>query len=45
MPCRINSARAGAADGDGLIVCFDYDRKSSCEIPEAIVSAIEALEG
>jgi len=36
---------AVAADGDGLIVYFDYDRQRSCEIPEAIVSAIEALEG
>lgn len=33
-----------AADGDGLIVYFDYDRGKSCEIPEALVRAIEELE-
>ena len=36
---------AVAADGDGLIVYFDYEKQRSREIPEAIVSAIEALEG
>ena len=34
-----------AADGDGLIVYYDYANGKSCEIPNAIVVAIEMLEG
>jgi len=34
-----------AADGDGLIVYYDYANRKSCEIPNAIVEAIKNLEG
>lgn len=33
-----------AAEGDGLIVYFDYANKKSCEIPNPIVTAIKKLE-
>ncbi len=32
-----------AAEGEGLIVYYDYRRKRSCEIPELILSALNAL--
>jgi len=34
-----------AADGDGLIVYYDYARGKSCKIPDAVVKAIGTLEG
>ena len=34
-----------AAEGEGLIVYYDYAKGKSCEIPKAIVTAIETLEG
>ena len=34
-----------AAEGDGLIVYYDYATGKSCEIPNAIVLAIKTLEG
>jgi len=34
-----------AAEGEGLIVYYDYANGESCEIPGAIVAAINALEG
>ena len=34
-----------AAEGEGLIVYYDYTNGGSCEIPEAIVAAIKVLEG
>ena len=33
-----------AADGDGLMVYFDYANRKSCQIPATIVKAIEELE-
>jgi acyl-CoA thioester hydrolase len=33
-----------AAEGEGLIVYYDYQREVSCEIPEVILSAINALQ-
>jgi len=33
-----------AAEGEGLTVYYDYANNKSCEIPKAIVEAIEALE-
>ena len=33
-----------AAEGEGLIVYYDYTDSKSCEIPTDIVTAIEALE-
>ena len=33
-----------AAEGEGLIVYYDYQRKRSCEIPEVILSSINALQ-
>ncbi len=33
-----------AAEGEGLIVFYDYANKRSCEMPKAIVEAIETLE-
>lgn len=33
-----------AAEGEGLIVYYDYAKGKSCEIPAAVVAAIEALE-
>lgn len=33
-----------AAEGEGLLVFYDYANGTSCEIPKAIISAIEALE-
>ena len=32
-----------AAEGEGLIVFYDYKRKRSCEIPAEIVSALKDL--
>lgn len=34
-----------AAEGDGLVVYYDYANGKSCEIPKAIVTAIKKLEG
>ena len=34
-----------AAEGNGLIVYYDYAKGKSCEIPDAIVTAIKKLEG
>ena len=33
-----------AAEGDGLIVYYDYALGQSCEIPTEIVAAIKTLE-
>jgi len=33
-----------AAEGEGLLVYYDYANGTSCEIPEVIVAAIEAIE-
>ena len=32
------------AEGEGLLVYYDYANGTSCEIPEVIVAAIEAIE-
>ena len=47
MEYVVFSERHGAitADGEGLIVYYDYAGGKSCEIPEAIVVAIKELEG
>jgi acyl-CoA thioester hydrolase len=34
-----------AADGEGLIVSFDYSRNSKIPVPEAVRAAIRALDG
>lgn len=34
-----------AAEGDGLIVTFDYDAKQKARVPDVTVMAIHALEG
>ena len=36
--------RKVAAEGEGLIVYYDYRNETSCEIPEAILSSIEAMQ-
>jgi acyl-CoA thioester hydrolase len=33
-----------AAEGEGLIVYYDYQKKVSCEIPEVILSSIKAMQ-
>jgi acyl-CoA thioester hydrolase len=33
-----------AAEGEGLLVYYDYANGNSCEIPEVIVAAIKAIE-
>jgi len=33
-----------AADGEGLIVFYDYQREKSCEIPHPVLSAIKAIQ-
>lgn len=33
-----------AADGEGLVVFYDYQRQASCEIPTVIVAAFEAFQ-
>ena len=33
-----------AAQGEALLVYYDYDKGASCEIPEGIITAIGALE-
>ena len=33
-----------AAEGEGLIVYYDYQRERSCEIPKSILSSINALQ-
>jgi acyl-CoA thioester hydrolase len=45
MEYAVFSERHGAitAEGEGLIVYYDYASGKSCEIPDAIVAAIEAL--
>ncbi len=47
MEYVVFSERHGAiaAEGEGLIVYYDYATGKSCEMPQAIVAAIEALEG
>jgi acyl-CoA thioester hydrolase len=35
---------AVAAEGEGLLVYYDYANGTSCEIPETVVAAIEGLE-
>ena len=46
MEFVVFSERHGAitAEGDGLIVYYDYANGKSCEIPDAIVTAIKTLE-
>lgn len=46
MEFVVFSKRHGAiaAEGDGLIVYYDYANGKSCEIPDAIVTAIKKLE-
>jgi len=34
-----------AAEGEGLLVYYDYAKGTSCEIPDVIAEAIGALEG
>lgn len=36
--------QAVAAEGDGLIVYYDYSRKGSCEVPQSLASALERLK-
>ena len=47
MEFAVFSERHGAiaAEGDGLIVYYDYAKGKSCEIPDAIVMAIKTFEG
>jgi acyl-CoA thioester hydrolase len=47
MEFVVFSERHGAvsADGAGLIVYYDYEKRKSCEIPAPIVAAIRELEG
>ena len=33
-----------AAEGEGLIVYYDYQRQKSCDIPEVILSSFNALQ-
>lgn len=33
-----------AAEGEGLIVYYDYEQERSCEIPEIILAAINVLQ-
>lgn len=46
MEFVVFSEKHGAitAEGDGLIVYYDYANGKSCEIPDAIVTAIKKLE-
>ena len=32
-----------AAEGDGLIVCYDYNKEQKTSIPEAIISRLKSL--
>jgi len=43
MKYSVYSEKLGklAAEGEGLIVFYDYRRKLSCEIPAEIVTAFE----
>ena len=47
MEFAVFSEKHGAitADGEGLIVYYDYANGKSCEIPGGIVEAIGVLEG
>jgi len=47
MEFVVLSEKHGAlsAEGEGLVVYYDYAQGRSCEIPGAIVAAIKALEG
>ncbi len=44
---RLVSHKLGkvAAEGEGLVVCYDYQKGNKAEIPDAIRKAIESLEG
>jgi acyl-CoA thioester hydrolase len=33
------------AEGAGVVVSYDYDSRRKCDIPDAVASAIRALEG
>lgn len=46
MEYVVFSEKLGAitAEGDGLIVYYDYANGNSCEIPSDIVTAIRKLE-
>ena len=46
MYYAVYSERYGsmAAEGEGLLVYYDYAGGKSCEIPDAVVTAINALE-
>lgn len=46
MHYRVYSERlkAVAAEGEGLVIYYDYANKRSCQIPDVIVAAIERLE-
>ena len=47
MKYFVFSEHAGglAAEGEGLIVFFDYAAGKSCVVPDVIVSAIDQIEG
>lgn len=44
---RLVSRKLGkvAAEGEGLVVCYDYQNERKAEIPDPIYKAIESLEG
>ena len=46
MESVVFSERHGAisAEGESLVVYYDYSNKTSCEIPAEVVTAIEAME-
>lgn len=46
MKYSIYSEQLGkvAADGDGLIVYYDYRQKKSCAIPDTILTSIQVLQ-
>jgi len=44
---RLVSHKLGkvAAEGEGLVVCYDYENRKKAEIPDSIRTAIASLEG
>lgn len=47
MEYRVMSEKAGkvAADGGGTVVSFDYIREQKTDLPDAVMRAIEEVEG
>ncbi len=39
-----DTQKAVVAEGEGLVVCYDYKKNAKCPIPETILEAIKKIE-